>query len=203
MVASPYMSYIDNEPYYKKWGGQIVYLKRNLDLLEDDEVFVDRISFEKRMNVEEQMQKSDGVSATGSSSSASHDRNESVPNYVEDELMSLDSEDEESARKRKLKGKTIMIPISKKKIVQRHSSAKKNLVLDRREKQKAEVEAKYEEIFGQRVNTKKPKIPKKKKAPQDIAMLRRSSRLSGNSRTASGISPDSKYIIYVNMKVFF
>ncbi|KMZ57625.1 hypothetical protein ZOSMA_84G00640 [Zostera marina] len=76
MVASPYSNYIDNKPYYKKRGGPITYLKEKLDQLEDDEIFVEEISFEKRLNMTEQRQKADGISGTGSTSStSSHDTN--------------------------------------------------------------------------------------------------------------------------------
>ncbi|KMZ70906.1 hypothetical protein ZOSMA_190G00060 [Zostera marina] len=144
------------------------------------------------MNVTEQRQKSDGLLGTSSSSLACHDRTGSESKSVEEEMRSVDSDLEESDKRRKLKGKAVMIHDSKKKTVQRHSSAKKNLVLDRREKQKAEIEAKYEEIFGKPVTAKKIKKPKKKKAPQEFAMLRRSSSLSATSGTSSGLSPDSK-----------
>ncbi|KMZ69667.1 hypothetical protein ZOSMA_20G01470 [Zostera marina] len=134
MVASPYKLYIENEPYYKKWGGQITYLKEKLYLLKDDEIFVDGISFEKRLNLTEQRQKSYGLSGTGSSSSTSNHSTGSESKSVEEVMRSEKSELEESARRRRLKGKAVMIDDSKKKTLPRHSSARMNIVLDRREK---------------------------------------------------------------------
>ncbi|KMZ60673.1 hypothetical protein ZOSMA_57G00080 [Zostera marina] len=113
---------------------------------------------------------------------------------VEEEIRSEESELEESAQRRRLKGKTVMMDDSKKKTLPRHSTARMNIVLDRREKQKAEVKAKYEEIFGTTVSAKKSVKPKKKKPMKESVTLRRSSRLSTTSGTSSGISPDSKYI---------
>ncbi|KMZ75954.1 hypothetical protein ZOSMA_109G00480 [Zostera marina] len=155
-------------------------------------VFVDGISFEKRLNLTEQTHNSDGLSGTGSSSSTSDDGSRSEKNYVEQEMRSVDNELDESAKRRKLKGKAVMIHDSKKKTLPRLSYAKKNLVLEKREKQKAEVEAMYQKIFGKIVTARTPKKPKKKKSPQEFAILRCSSRLSANSGTSSEPSPDSK-----------
>ncbi|KMZ71191.1 hypothetical protein ZOSMA_185G00100 [Zostera marina] len=40
LMATPSMSYVKNDPYFKKWSGKIQYLKEKLDLLEDDEVII-------------------------------------------------------------------------------------------------------------------------------------------------------------------
>ncbi|KMZ69460.1 hypothetical protein ZOSMA_213G00010 [Zostera marina] len=193
-VASPYSAYIDNKPYYKKWRGPITYLKEKLDLLEDDEIFIEDISFEKRLNMTEERQKAYRISGTGSSSSTSNHGTDSESKSVEEEIRSEESESEESDQRRRLKGKAVMMDDSKKKTLPRNFTVRMNIVLDRREKQKAEVEAKYEEIFGTAVSAKKSVKPKKKKPMKESVMLRRSSKLSTTSGTSYGLSPDSKYI---------
>ncbi|KMZ69477.1 hypothetical protein ZOSMA_213G00200 [Zostera marina] len=137
MVASPYKPYINNEPYYMKWGGQITYLKEKLVLLEDDEIFVNGISFEKRLNMTEQEHKSKDISGTGSSSSTSNDGNASDSKSIEEEIRSEESEPEESARRRMLKGKAVMKNESKKKTIPLNSPTRMKIVLDRRETHKA------------------------------------------------------------------
>ncbi|KMZ64544.1 hypothetical protein ZOSMA_360G00050 [Zostera marina] len=89
----------------------------------------------------EQRQKADRISGTGSSSSTSSHGTNSESKSVEEEIRSEESESEESGQRRRLKGKAVMIDDSKKKTLPRHSTVRMNIVLDRREKQKAEVEA--------------------------------------------------------------
>ncbi|KMZ59936.1 hypothetical protein ZOSMA_63G00490 [Zostera marina] len=140
----------------------------------------------------EQGHKSKDLSGTGSSSSTSNDGTASDSKSIVEEIRSEESEPEESARRRMLKGKEVMINESKKKTIPLYSPTRMKIVLDRREKHKAEVEAKYEQIFGKPASPKKSMNPKKKKSPKESVKLRRSSRLSAASGTSSGLSPDSE-----------
>ncbi|KMZ74988.1 hypothetical protein ZOSMA_11G00090 [Zostera marina] len=83
LVAAPYKAYVKNEPYFKKWGGKIRYLKEKLDLLDDQEVFIDEISFEKRMDMIKEDHIPKVVSDKGSSSSTSKHEQDSDMNSVE------------------------------------------------------------------------------------------------------------------------
>ncbi|KMZ62507.1 hypothetical protein ZOSMA_45G00480 [Zostera marina] len=67
LVAKPNEQAVSNELYFKKWGGKITYLKEKLDLLNDSEVFIEDISFEKRLNMAPTV---GSLTETGSSSSA-------------------------------------------------------------------------------------------------------------------------------------
>ncbi|KMZ71066.1 hypothetical protein ZOSMA_189G00270 [Zostera marina] len=193
LVATPYKSYVKNEPYFKKWGGKIQYLKEKLDLLDDHEVFIDEILFEKRIDIIKEDHVSKVVSDKGSSSSTSTHGSESDNKSVEQEVDCVDREFDDSER-RKMKGKAVLIHDSTEKKVQTKSPFKiRNLVLERREKQKKEVEAKYEELFGKRLSMKKPKKMKKEKSRPNVTSLRRSGRLSATSGACSSLSPDSKY----------
>ncbi|KMZ59494.1 hypothetical protein ZOSMA_68G00810 [Zostera marina] len=172
LVATPYKSYVKNELYFKKWGGKIQYLKEKFDLLDDHEVFIDEISFKKRMNIIKVDYVSKVVSDKGSSSSTSTHGSESDNKSVEQEVDCVDRELDDSERSRKMKGKTVLIHDSTEKKVQTKSPFKiRNLVLERREKQKKEVEAKYEELFGKRLSTKKPKKMKKEKSRPNVTSL--------------------------------
>ncbi|KMZ73417.1 hypothetical protein ZOSMA_14G01850 [Zostera marina] len=193
LIADPFMSYVKNEPYFKKWGGKIEYLKDKLDLLEDDEVFIDEISFEKRMDIIKEERVSKVVSDKCSSSSTSKHEEDSDMNSVEQEACMVEPEIDDSERKRKMKGKEVNTNDSTEQWIEPESPFKiRNLVLERRDKRKKEVESKYEEIFGIRVGAKKPKKVKKEISKHTITSLRRSGRLSATSGTCSSLSPDSK-----------
>ncbi|KMZ64619.1 hypothetical protein ZOSMA_35G00760 [Zostera marina] len=51
LIAAPFKSYVKNKPYFKKWSAKIRYLKDKLDILDDDEVFIEEISFEKIIDI--------------------------------------------------------------------------------------------------------------------------------------------------------
>ncbi|KMZ58819.1 hypothetical protein ZOSMA_738G00040 [Zostera marina] len=115
LVATLYRSYVKNEPYFKKWGGKIQYLKEKLDLLDDHEV-------------------SKIVSDKGSSSSTSTHGQDSDMNSVEQEEYYVDPELRDSERS-KMKGKGVQIHDSTEQWIEPKSSFKiRNIVLERREK---------------------------------------------------------------------
>ncbi|KMZ69500.1 hypothetical protein ZOSMA_211G00090 [Zostera marina] len=107
LIEAPFKSYVKNEPYFKKWGGKIEYLKDKLDLLEDDEVFINEISFEKRMDIIKEERVSKVVSDKCSSSSTSKHEEDSDMNSVEQEACMVEPEIDDSERKRKMKGKEV------------------------------------------------------------------------------------------------
>ncbi|KMZ73989.1 hypothetical protein ZOSMA_137G00040 [Zostera marina] len=194
LVATPYKAYVKNEPYFKKWGGKIRYLKEKLDLLDDQEVFIDKISFEKRIDMIKEDHVPKVVSDKGSSSSTSKHEEDSDMNSVEQEDCFIETELCDSDRRRKMKGKEVQDHESRGHWIEPKSPFKiRNLVLERREKQKKEVEAKFEELFGKRVSAKKTQKSKKEKSKPTITSMRRSGRLSATSVTSSSLSPDSKY----------
>lgn len=54
LVSTPNEQAVSNEPYFKKWGGKITYLKEKLDLLSDSELGKKkklRIDVAKIMNI--------------------------------------------------------------------------------------------------------------------------------------------------------
>ncbi|KMZ57434.1 hypothetical protein ZOSMA_862G00010 [Zostera marina] len=192
LIAAPYKAYVKNEPYFKKWGGKIRYLKDKLDLLDDHEVFIDEISFEKRMDIIKEERVSKVVSDKGSSSSTSKHEQDSDMNSVEQEECYVEPELCDSERRRKMKGKEVQVDDSTEQWIEPKSPFKiRNLVLERREKRKKEVESKYEELFGKRVSAKKPNKLKKEISKSTITSLRRSGRLSATSWTCSSLSPDN------------
>ncbi|KMZ70904.1 hypothetical protein ZOSMA_190G00040 [Zostera marina] len=193
LIAAPFKSYVKNEPYFKKWGGKIQYLKDKLDLLDDDEVFIDEISFEKRMDIIKEERVSKVVFDKCSSSSTSKHEQDFDMNSVEQEPCYVEPEIYDSERRRKMKGKEVHTDDSTEQWIEPKSPFKiRNLVLERRDKRKKEVESKYEEIFGIRVGAKKPKKLKNEISKPPITSLRRSGRLSATSGTCSSLSPDSK-----------
>ncbi|KMZ56100.1 hypothetical protein ZOSMA_99G00300 [Zostera marina] len=106
LVAKPNEQAVSNEPYFKKWGGKITYQKEKLDLLNDSDVFIEDISFEKRLNMAPTVS---SLTETGSSSSANVEESMSEKNNVEEFGCSSAENRNDYEIRRKLKGKGVMI----------------------------------------------------------------------------------------------
>ncbi|KMZ56333.1 hypothetical protein ZOSMA_96G00060 [Zostera marina] len=182
LVAKPNEQAVSNEPYFKKWGGKITYLKEKLDLLTDSEVFIEDISFEKRLNMAPTV---GSLIETGSSASASVEESMSEKNNVEQFGCSSAEKRNDSEIRRKLKGKRVMIYESPRNH-SKSASKIKNVAEDRREVQKRAIAIKFEEIFKKKPGMTSPKKVVKKKKDIPSVSLRRNGRLSNTSATSSG-----------------
>ncbi|KMZ62263.1 hypothetical protein ZOSMA_47G00540 [Zostera marina] len=120
-------------------GGEITYIKENLDLLSDSEVFTTDIP--SRSDLINMVSTMAILNETGSSS-ASEELCVSKKNEVEDE------EDNESEKRGKLKGKAVLVQESPRKPYS--ASNIKALILERCQERKMEAQKKFPLIFKQK-----------------------------------------------------